>query len=134
MFWASFSMILVSEIGDKTFLIAAIMAMTNPRILVYSASITALILMTLISVFLGHLLNQFIPPLLIHCLSSLLFLVFGAVMLKNPPNLNEELNDVEKLLQAEEEKQSLWKTWVQIFVLTFLAEWGDRSQISSYFK
>jgi putative Ca2+/H+ antiporter (TMEM165/GDT1 family) len=65
-----------------------------------------------------------------------LFLVFGAVMLKNPPNLNEELNDVEKLLQEEEEeeKQSLWKTWVQIFVLTFLAEWGDRSQISSYFK
>ena len=29
--WMSFLVILVSEIGDKTFLISAVMAMTNPR-------------------------------------------------------------------------------------------------------
>lgn len=33
-FLSSWGMILVSEIGDKTFFIAAVMAMKNPRLLV----------------------------------------------------------------------------------------------------
>jgi hypothetical protein len=32
-FLASFSVIIVSELGDKTFFIAAIMAMRNPRLI-----------------------------------------------------------------------------------------------------
>lgn len=31
----SFTMIIVSEIGDKTFLVAALMAMRHPRLLVF---------------------------------------------------------------------------------------------------
>jgi putative Ca2+/H+ antiporter (TMEM165/GDT1 family) len=46
---ASFSVILVSEIGDKTFFIAAIMAMRHPRMTVFAGAITALALMTILS-------------------------------------------------------------------------------------
>lgn len=46
---ASFSVILVSEIGDKTFFIAAIMAMKHPRTTVFAGAISALALMTVLS-------------------------------------------------------------------------------------
>ena len=60
-FFASISVILVSEIGDKTFFIAAIMSMKHPRLTVYSGAISALGLMTLLSALLGNILTQFIP-------------------------------------------------------------------------
>ena len=48
-FFASFSVIIVSEIGDKTFFIAAILSMKNPRIIVFLGAIAALALMTVLS-------------------------------------------------------------------------------------
>lgn len=48
-FVASISVILVSELGDKTFFIAAIMAMRHPRLIVFSGAIAALGLMTILS-------------------------------------------------------------------------------------
>lgn len=48
-FIASLSVIVVSELGDKTFFIAAIMAMRHPRLLVFAGAITALALMTVLS-------------------------------------------------------------------------------------
>lgn len=48
-FIASLSVIIVSELGDKTFFIAAIMAMRHSRIVVFTGAILALIVMTIIS-------------------------------------------------------------------------------------
>lgn len=48
-FISSFSMIVVSELGDKTFFIAAIMAMRHARLTVFAGAITALGLMTVLS-------------------------------------------------------------------------------------
>lgn len=48
-FLASLSVILVSEVGDKTFFIAAIMAMRHPRLVVFAGAIGALGLMTVLS-------------------------------------------------------------------------------------
>ena len=42
--------IIVTEVGDETFIIAAIMAMRHPRIVVYAGAMTALIFMTVRSV------------------------------------------------------------------------------------
>ncbi|KAK9168554.1 hypothetical protein Syun_000694 [Stephania yunnanensis] len=48
-FFASLSMILVSEIGDETFIIAALMAMRHPKSIVLSGALAALIVMTVSS-------------------------------------------------------------------------------------
>ena len=40
-------MILVSEIGDKTFFIAAILAMTNTKLVVFLAALSTLYIMTI---------------------------------------------------------------------------------------
>lgn len=48
-FVASFSVIIVSELGDKTFFIAAIMAMRHMRFTVFGGAMGALALMTVLS-------------------------------------------------------------------------------------
>jgi Ca2+/H+ antiporter, TMEM165/GDT1 family len=47
-------MIIISELGDKTFLIAALMAMRHPRSVVFSAAFASLLIMTVLSAALGH--------------------------------------------------------------------------------
>ena len=54
-FVASLSVIIVSELGDKTFFIAAIMAMRHPRLTVFAGAMAALGLMTILS---GELSNK----------------------------------------------------------------------------
>jgi putative Ca2+/H+ antiporter (TMEM165/GDT1 family) len=46
-------MILVSEMGDETFIIAAIMAMRHPRFIVLAGALSALAVMTVLSTALG---------------------------------------------------------------------------------
>ena len=48
-FLASISVIIVSELGDKTFFIAAILSMKNPRMAVFAGAMLALGLMTILS-------------------------------------------------------------------------------------
>ena len=47
-FTASVAMILATEIGDKTFFIAAVMSMRNDRMAVFAGAILALIVMTIL--------------------------------------------------------------------------------------
>jgi putative Ca2+/H+ antiporter (TMEM165/GDT1 family) len=53
-FLFSFAMIIISEIGDKTFLIAALMAMSHDRGVVFAAAFGALLVMSVLSAALGH--------------------------------------------------------------------------------
>ncbi|KAF7545131.1 hypothetical protein G7046_g9633 [Stylonectria norvegica] len=48
-FILSLTMILVSEVGDKTFLVAALMAMKHDRLVVFTAAFGALLVMTVLS-------------------------------------------------------------------------------------
>ncbi|GFH33526.1 GDT1 family protein, partial [Haematococcus lacustris] len=52
-FLAAFSLIFLSEIGDKTFFIAALLAMKVGKWISFGASLASLSLMTLISVAIG---------------------------------------------------------------------------------
>ena len=62
---SSITVILVSEIGDKTFFIAAILAMTNNKLVVFLAAFSALYIMTTVSAALGWVVTTFIPRNLI---------------------------------------------------------------------
>jgi putative Ca2+/H+ antiporter (TMEM165/GDT1 family) len=200
------SMILVSEIGDKTFLVAALMAMRHPRILVFSAASAALIVMTVLSAVLGHAVPTLIPERLTHFAAAILFLIFGVKLMREglamspDEGVGEEMKEVEMELEEKEHHMArrnsrqispytleagqapkssrgrrsrsdsrlpapprspssspssrslspnrtsvaaviegisnlfsllLSPVWVQTFVMTFLAEWGDRSQIAT---
>ena len=192
-------MILVSEVGDKTFLVAALMAMKHDRMVVFTAAFGALLVMTVLSAVLGHAVPALIPKRLTGFLAAILFFVFGAKLMREglqmDPNegVSAEMHEVEQEL-AEKEKEMgrkrgdsvsaytlemglngngrrsrpsnrlmspprspsqspvresrggssgifqgvtnlcsllLSPAWVQTFIMTFLGEWGDRSQIAT---
>mmetsp|Transcript_991 Transcript_991/g.2184 ORF Transcript_991/g.2184 Transcript_991/m.2184 type:complete len:289 (+) Transcript_991:306-1172(+) len=155
-FLASLMMIIVSELGDKTFFIAAILAMKNPRMVVFIGALAALATMTVLSAGFGWLLPTFLPRLYTHYASVVLFLIFGVRLLKDgyemeAGHVSEELEEVENELskaakktdvESAEEGQASQQSeqdgpkfkqgvlW-QSFILTFVAEWGDRSQIAT---
>jgi putative Ca2+/H+ antiporter (TMEM165/GDT1 family) len=184
-FVQSFSSIVVSELGDKTFFIAAIMAMRYNRIAVLAGALLALFLMTAISTAFGYIVPTILPASVTHILITVLFFFFGGKLLYDAYNddgePNEEANEVEielnqmhsKLVKSKEKvddhqevqieyiangeneglqprkkdpevspgvkkncatqveavasKMVFW----QALTMTFLGEWGDRSQIST---
>jgi len=116
-FVASISVIIVSELGDKTFFIAAIMAMRHPRLTVFAGAIAALGLMTVLSVFLGYA-TTVIPRKYTFYISTALFAIFGLKMLKEGYDMDadegkEELEEVQAELKKKDAEvmqiQSIFK-------------------------
>ncbi|KAJ2358471.1 GCR1-dependent translation factor 1 [Coemansia erecta] len=188
---ASILMIFVSEIGDKTFLIAAILAMSNPRSTIFLAACSALWLMSILSAFLGHAVVTFIPMSWVSLSAAVMFLVFGVKLLQEAREMDgneisKEMQSVESELSEKDEAKRqtamesgeahfdndaekdgafnvniaavdsasserscssnscstlgslknlmgllLSPVFVETFVLVFLAEWGDRSQLAT---
>ena len=169
----AFLMIILSEIGDKTFLIAAILAMRHPRLLVFAGAFSSLLVMSVLSASLGHALPALIPKRWTQFAASALFLVFGSrmwvegrAMHAGTSKVLEEMREAEDAVETDEATVSggipldrmeagrasaaprssrskftdgarnlsnflLGPVFVQAFVLTFLGEWGDRSQIAT---
>ncbi|XP_063897641.1 putative divalent cation/proton antiporter TMEM165 isoform X3 [Helicoverpa armigera] len=108
-FLASLSVVIVSELGDKTFFIAAIMAMKHPRIIVFAGAISALVFMTILSAAFGWIATV-IPRVYTHYASAVLFAIFGIKMLRdgwkmNPNEGQEELEEVQSELKRREDQE-----------------------------
>lgn len=168
-FWPAFvnslSMIIATEIGDKTFFIAAVLSMKNSRLFVFGGAILALICMTILSSMMGLVLPSFLPRKYTHIIGGILFLYFGFKLIIESRSMSDgkcsdELEEVEEeLLQQSSKKDDVdvqdstmevggvssktknmnrttndvlsKKIFMQSFSMTFLAEWGDRSQIAT---
>ncbi|KEI39556.1 uncharacterized protein L969DRAFT_87508 [Mixia osmundae IAM 14324] len=103
------AVILVSEIGDKTFLLAAILAMRHPRLTIFSGALGALAVMSVLSALLGHVLPTLLPKRYTTIAAALLFLVFGARMLQEGlgmeggnASIEEEMREVQKEIENAE--------------------------------
>lgn len=132
----------VSELGDKTFFITAILAMRHPRRWVLTGAIAALAAMTIISVLMGQAVSHF-PKIYVQGVEVILFVAFGlkllydATQMAHQPNLEEQKEAaevVEKAAAKRSKKSSRQGTWVivgEAFSLIFLAEWGDRTQFAT---
>ncbi|KAK2643865.1 hypothetical protein Ddye_019060 [Dipteronia dyeriana] len=151
-FTAAFSLIFVSEIGDKTFFIAALLAMQYEKGLVLLGSMGALALMTILSVVIGLIFNsvpaQFQTTLPIGEYAAVtLLMFFGLKSIKDawdlPPSVAkngdksgpglDEFVEAEELVKEKVSKrlsnplEIVWKS----FSLVFFAEWGDRSMLAT---
>jgi putative Ca2+/H+ antiporter (TMEM165/GDT1 family) len=183
---------------------AAILSMRHPRLTIFSGSLAALAVMSLLSSLLGTIVPTLLPKRYTTAAAALLFFIFGSRMLqeglemdageKGREKMEEEMREVQKEVEEAEEEvlggakggQSYALTdleegrispvaaqstsaalsgrsrkgslsmpskedalsglkegaknlgnlffspiFVQAFILTFLAEWGDRSQITT---
>lgn len=144
-FFASLSMILVSEIGDETFIIAALMAMRHPKSIVLSGALSALFVMTILSTGLGRIVPNLISRKHTNSAATVLYAFFGLRLLyiawrsDSKQSQKKEIEEVEEKLESGQGKTPYRRffarfctpIFLESFVLTFLAEWGDRSQIAT---
>ncbi|XP_066937780.1 putative divalent cation/proton antiporter TMEM165 isoform X2 [Macrobrachium rosenbergii] len=106
-FVSALSMIIVTELGDKTFFIAAIMAMNHPRLTVFAGAMTALAIMHFLSAMFGYVIT-WIPRVYTFYASSVLFAIFGIKMLREGWNMKpeegqEEFEEVQSDLRRRED-------------------------------
>ncbi|CAL6435217.1 unnamed protein product [Bathycoccus prasinos] len=134
-FVSSLAMILVAELGDETFIIAAIMAMRHPRLIVLSGALSALAIMTVLSTAMGVLAPMLISPKVVNKCAFVLYTFFGP-----GSSMQEEVDEVAEKIDVEKAPKGKMRRilsrvctpiFLEAFVLTFLAEWGDRSQITT---
>ena len=96
-FVEALSVIIVSELGDKTFFIAAILAMTNNKITVFLSAISALAAMTVLSALLGFVVTTVVPTIYTYYACTAIMILFGLKMLwdayKMKPNEAEEIQN-----------------------------------------
>ncbi|MDB9526365.1 TMEM165/GDT1 family protein [Oscillatoria sp. CS-180] len=138
-FTAGLSLITLSELGDKTFFIGAILSMKHPRRWVFLGVTAALFLMTILSVLLGQI-ATLLPRHYVQALVITLFLGCGIKLLYDASRLSAPMGlsgEQEEALEAIEQREQGVVRWtigsvlIEAFSLTFVAEWGDRTQLAT---
>jgi putative Ca2+/H+ antiporter (TMEM165/GDT1 family) len=139
-FTAGLLLITVSELGDKTFFIAVILAMHHSRRLVFTGVTAALAAMTILSVVFGQA-ASLLPKTYIYYAEITLFIAFGIKLLYDASKMSAASCDADVIEEAEAavkqadaqlpKRKTPWAILTEAFFLTFVAEWGDRTQIAT---
>ncbi len=138
-FTAGLLLITFSELGDKTFFIAMLLAMKHSRRLVYIGVIAALAAMTVLSVLMGQVV-ALLPKIWLHTAEIVLFVGVGIKLLYDASQMPvnavvDEVKAAEETIQQSEtvtaKRGSRRSIVLQSFALTFIAEWGDRTQFAT---
>ncbi len=136
-FTAGLTLITASELGDKTFFIALCLAMRYSRRWVFIGATLALAAMTILSVGLGRVL-ALLPKDVTHYGSIVLFILFGLKLLYDASKMQGgSLKEVEQEACAVISESNFDKSRgavaiaIKAFALTFVAEWGDRTQFAT---
>jgi Ca2+/H+ antiporter, TMEM165/GDT1 family len=140
-FGSSLTAITLAELGDKTFFMALILAVRHRARWVFIGSFAALTAVTLISLALGYGLRELLPQSLVPWLAAVLFLSFGIKLLIDAQGMaanaaTEEKAEAEQAIKTAESSKAFNTAWAVIweaFVLVFIAELGDRTQVTTIF-
>ncbi|KAL0705236.1 hypothetical protein Bca4012_071661 [Brassica carinata] len=143
-------MTFVSEIGDKTFFAAAILAMRYPRRLVLAGCVSALIVMTILSATVGWAAPNLISRKWTHHITTLLFFGFwlwGSEELAEveaeldsdlkangkatKDNNNSKIEDENKKQNRPFLTQFFSPIFLKAFSINFFGEFGDKSQLAT---
>lgn len=82
LFFLSFGMLFLAELGDKTQLsVFSLVTRHKAPTPIFLGASLALVVVTFIGAFLGEVVSRYIPERYMHLASSLFFLVIGIVML-----------------------------------------------------
>ena len=107
-FLSSISMILVSELGDETFIIRPPLAMRHPRVIILAGALGARRSVTVLSTALGLIVLNLISQSVVNKCAFVLYVIFFGVPIslhiawRADPNasIQEEMQEVEEKLEA----------------------------------
>lgn len=146
-FYQAFSLVFLSEIGDKTFFVAALLAAKISRVVSFVGSLGALAVMSVISVVIGQVFHA-VPAELANgvplddVVAVIAFTYFGVKILveawqedaaDGPSAMDGELEDAQEAVEERDGivTASTGAQIASIFALVFAAEFGDRSFLAT---
>jgi len=117
-----FGVVFVAELPDKTALAALVLASRNAPLPVFLGTAAALTVQSLVAVAAGQLVSL-LPPGVVHLVAGAVFLVSAVVMWLR------KQDDAET--EATADRPGFWRTAWLVFVVVFIAEWGDLTQLAT---
>lgn len=123
LFATVFGVIFLAELPDKTALAALVLATRHRALPVFLGASLALTVQSIIAVGFGALLSK-LPAQWVHVGSGLLFIGCGVLMWLRKHDADE--SDAKHAKQA-----GFWSALWTVFVVVFVAEWGDLTQIGT---
>ena len=119
-----FGIIFVAELPDKTALAALVLASRNKAMPVFVGTAMALTVQSLIAVAAGGVLSM-LPARPVHIGAGVLFVISALFMWKRAVEEEDEDRKDVKITP------SFWRTFAATFMVVFIAEWGDLTQIGT---
>jgi len=116
----TFGLIFLAEIGDKSQLVCMALAARHHHRPVLAGAIAAFVVLNILAVVFGAGLAQWVPERILAAVVAVLFAVFGVV------SLRPERQDVTE----EITERSRHGVFVTTFLMLFLAEMGDKTQLA----
>ena len=121
-----FAIIFLLELPDKTALATLLLATRHRPLPIFLGSAAAFVIQSAVAVAAGSLLSL-LPREPIRIGAGLLFLLMAAVIVRQ--NLKKE--EVKEKGDIEREEQRHRRPFATAFLLVFVAEWGDLTQLAT---
>jgi putative Ca2+/H+ antiporter (TMEM165/GDT1 family) len=124
-----FGTIFVVELPDKTFIATLVLSTRFRPLLVWFGVTAAFLIQTLVAVLVGGLLAQ-LPRTPVQVVAALMFLIGGIILIRGAASADEEEKETEEEFSHKGAAAATGLRAVATsFVVLFLAEWGDLSQL-----
>jgi putative Ca2+/H+ antiporter (TMEM165/GDT1 family) len=125
LFGSTFALIFIAELPDKTALATLMLSARGKPLAVFTGVAAAFLVQTLVAVAFGRVI-ALLPSHWVHLASGLLFIGF-AIWAWRDRNENED----EESISIAKGKSSFLKSAWQAFIVIFIAEWGDLTQLAT---
>jgi Ca2+/H+ antiporter, TMEM165/GDT1 family len=122
LFFSTFALIFLAELPDKTAVAIVILASRHHPLAVFTGVSLAFVIQNVVAVLFGSVLSL-LPSHIVHLGSGILFEAFALLMW-----FKREETEKPAHLRA---KADFWKTFWTSFVIIFIAEWGDLTQLAT---
>ncbi len=122
LFLSTFVVIFLAELPDKTALAIILLSSRKHPLGVFLGVAAAYVIQNMVAVLFGGMI-ALLPPHIVHIFAGLLFLIFAYVIWMENTN--------EKEISSEAKKESFLSTVFSSFMVIFIAEWGDLTQLAT---
>lgn len=130
LFASTFALIFVAELPDKTAFATLLLATRGNPWAIFIGVAGAFLVQTVFAVIFGSFFTH-LPPQWVHLAAGILFLVFAVMMWRRNKSEEEESETQSVNARSKLQLTGFGKTVWTSFVLIFIAEWGDLTQLAS---
>lgn len=127
LFFSTFSLIFFAELPDKTAFATLVMATRGKPLAIFLGVAAAFLFQTIVAVAFGSVFALF-PERWIHFAAGILFLAFAVHSFFHQ---EQEEESIEHASESVSSRTKFFKTAWKAFVVIFIAEWGDLTQLAT---